>query len=819
MATRYLHYQLCFASKEGGVYGINFYKEADSQPTVIQLTGAASPFTTSENSGEDAYTPVRYQTGYIRLLIRKGEDDGLLEELLPATNTELMVRVYRGSYSGTWPEGTFTPADTPIWQGFVQSKLFTQAWTDYISMIELPVVSMLGALDDIYFPQGAARLLPLREIVTMAVDSLYDQERVITQVAIKSSWIRAYNIFWQVYLHYVNMQEPVTYISTLNVKTTIYEGKSYLEVLEAIAKLFNVTIREFGQILYFENLTTKDTGAGLLFSIDAFDESTPSGSALTFGSAALTDMQFMGTANRQTLIQGKKSARVTLQLEKTEVNVLALPESVEDETATTTTDITDGENASQLIVQMPARPSDSYVDYYFRLHNEITRGTGDLKPCPVYTQYGETITPIYEGSTTDRIVIYDEDLGEWAEIEATDKTACWYNNVDYIFNGECWVYLSDYPSVEEQFLNTTIFNATKNFPDFFPYSMETFSVPYPPSPALTWIRYGAIPIRFWIGTSEEEVNLKHGVYFNLDSTIADQLGLRSRLSYSEAGDYINFNFGVHLISQSHPYTRQYDADEQLYIEWDLDNWDFNTHKGLETVTVLYFKLRYGTKWWNGSAWQDDETTFSLSFTGETFPENWSQALEVTDVGGYYVPIDDTLSGDIEFRFCGTNTHVEYNSGETPGGEPHAMIVENFSCQILRKTDTTASTVEENNYYNTIKSKGASGEKAIELSFGTDCNNANEAVNLILDSNNTRISEITYNDGTSQRPEQHLLADISAYHAKTRFMYTAILQRYYTSEVNWAETMITYNGKTFFGIVKKHDWKQGQEEVNLIEINE
>ena len=107
------NYTITFKSlRAGTVYTLNI---GGGTGAAIPLKGGAQPFTTQEDDSDDMFTPIRTQTGYIRIV-----DDGFdartpaqafnWKDLLPATDTSRPV--------------TLTANGTVVWQGFMQAQNF-----------------------------------------------------------------------------------------------------------------------------------------------------------------------------------------------------------------------------------------------------------------------------------------------------------------------------------------------------------------------------------------------------------------------------------------------------------------------------------------------------------------------------------------------------------------------------------------------------------------------------------------------------------------------------------------------------------------------
>lgn len=99
------NYTMSFKSlRAGTVYTVNIYGSSGS----AALIPAAEPFTTEEDNSEEVFSPIRTQSGYIRIV-----DDGTINwlDLMPFTDVARPV--------------TLTAGNTVLWQGFMQSQNFS----------------------------------------------------------------------------------------------------------------------------------------------------------------------------------------------------------------------------------------------------------------------------------------------------------------------------------------------------------------------------------------------------------------------------------------------------------------------------------------------------------------------------------------------------------------------------------------------------------------------------------------------------------------------------------------------------------------------
>lgn len=142
------NYSITFKSlRSGTVYTVNI--GGSSLSSVVPLKGAAQPFVTEEDASEDFFTPIRRQTGYIRILDNEEDANGYVidqqtpadwwKDLIPATATERPVTV-------TSTNGGTT---TVHWQGYLQCQNFSGTLYAGVQEREFPVQCVLSVMEGV----------------------------------------------------------------------------------------------------------------------------------------------------------------------------------------------------------------------------------------------------------------------------------------------------------------------------------------------------------------------------------------------------------------------------------------------------------------------------------------------------------------------------------------------------------------------------------------------------------------------------------------------------------------------------------------------
>ena len=138
MAARY---QIPFYDREGDYHYVNVY-DTSYTGSVVTLKGASIPFETAEDDDDDIFTPLRLQSGYLRVII---EDQSDLEGLLPTTALSRPVELIDASGNVEW-------------RGVIKQEMYSGTWGPTPYQIELPVCSHMAAAGDIPFVPTGTRV-------------------------------------------------------------------------------------------------------------------------------------------------------------------------------------------------------------------------------------------------------------------------------------------------------------------------------------------------------------------------------------------------------------------------------------------------------------------------------------------------------------------------------------------------------------------------------------------------------------------------------------------------------------------------------------
>lgn len=308
----YKRYGVPFQSRTGTQYVVFIWEKTNG--SLVYLKGGPEPFVTQEDENEDIFTPVRTQTGYLRI-IDETSDGSLLETLMPSNNLQKYVTLESGSWNSSFT--TFTSSLT-CWQGFLVSQAFTQPWDKQKKLIEFPVKSLLGALDDVLIPESkAGRFSRIALLIEYAFEAI---EIAPTNICIINDINNNLSDFLQVFFYWSVFFTEETILNQADSYTQLV-GISYKEAFEHIARLYGFTMRENMAQLYiaqYDNAYSSKIYAqwlswNLLVNV-AGGSSVSMQKTLLQDVSLLDNVTFKGSQNTAEFIQGRNTALVSLKI-------------------------------------------------------------------------------------------------------------------------------------------------------------------------------------------------------------------------------------------------------------------------------------------------------------------------------------------------------------------------------------------------------------------------------------------------------------------------------------------------------------------------
>lgn len=344
-------YYFDFVSYGGTAYRVEIGGEGGTE-----IEGAPDPFVTGEDDSTDFFTPIRSQTGTLRVI---DSDGSLMESLIPQNNTSTSV-VLREMRDG---------GSAVVWRGFLGTDVYTQPWDNNTYILELRVISMTEALKYVtLYPSFLNQRVSVLSIITLAFSPLsFTPTRIILD-SMQGEWLYMF----------VDCSVFFTEKTVCNqgVREVVVEGVSCYSMLESVCKFFGLSIRESGERLFF---TEYDRGFG-------------------FATISIDSLTYLSTGNTKSFVQGGRRAAVILKLDKRSMNI-TLPQA--EENADTVIDVEVNEGKHVYVQSHPNRVNGQETFTYLEYDRYTLVGTSDyigiIQHC---VMSGYTMNPYVTHSTT-----------------------------------------------------------------------------------------------------------------------------------------------------------------------------------------------------------------------------------------------------------------------------------------------------------------------------------------------------------------------------------------------------------------------------------
>ena len=227
-----IRWKIRFMSLLGTSYEADIY-DSSYTGTATELTGGAQPFVTRELDDEDLYTPIRTQSGYLRFIV---ENASIVSQIQPVKATDRPVILKSGN--------------NVVWVGFLRPEQYSQPWMATPYEIELPLMSVMEAMQGVEFTQSEGYVSFFSMVQT--VSSYLPIDIYITapsETPVKD-----------VFVQNNNFREFLTIAERAERDTqNIYECVSIYEVIEAFCKYFGFSLHEYAGSFFCVATTADDS--------------------------------------------------------------------------------------------------------------------------------------------------------------------------------------------------------------------------------------------------------------------------------------------------------------------------------------------------------------------------------------------------------------------------------------------------------------------------------------------------------------------------------------------------------------------------------
>ena len=304
-------YTISFKSlRAGTVYTVNIGSGIGD----VALKGAAQPFVTQEDDDEDMFTPIRTQSGYLRIVDDGKAADGVTsfnwKDIVPLTAFGMPVALMAGS--------------TVVWQGYIQTQTFSGELYGGTQEREYPVICPLSVLE--------AKEPSVLERDTKSFAYLL---WTILSAAQTTGIVEFDNIYFQ------GGADARTWLQTKidwkNFHSTDSDGVvsakySMYQILEDVCTFWGWTCRTQGKDVYFtcaDDSTEQNFLQVTLAQLETLGANT--GSVISRTSVSLSGDIFASRDNEDYIINGPSRAVVTADVNKQKTVMQFAPKAYENQ--------------------------------------------------------------------------------------------------------------------------------------------------------------------------------------------------------------------------------------------------------------------------------------------------------------------------------------------------------------------------------------------------------------------------------------------------------------------------------------------------------
>ena len=262
------------------------------------LTGAATTFTTQEDSDADMFMPVRCQNGSFSYL--GTNDHSTWEALIPANALSMPVKLERSGIV--------------VWQGYIQPQVFDNEYPG-LDTVEhtFPVQCPLSVLDTLDIDENTATSKgPTMTFGALLQTYIFGR---LTDTTISNYYIQGSKVVTEARL---NVKVMWANFLDVNSNGEIVSKYTCKQVLEEFCKFFGYTCRMYGTNVYF----TQPTENTAIFT--RFASLSGTGTAVSRGTFNITGAMIANTDNRESVHPGIGKATVKSDINEAD-NLVEIP--------------------------------------------------------------------------------------------------------------------------------------------------------------------------------------------------------------------------------------------------------------------------------------------------------------------------------------------------------------------------------------------------------------------------------------------------------------------------------------------------------------
>ena len=233
---------------------------------------------------------------------------------------------------------------------------------------------------------------------------------------------------------------------------------------------------------------------------------------------------------------------------------------------------------------------------------------------------------------------------------------------------------------------------------------------------------------------------------------------------------------------------------------------------------LEVKFRVGDKYWNGSAWDSNETWFTVNLGGDNADapgkiiSTKTLSMPYNGADGYVMPINENLSGMVELTIHATTFGIR---SQIPFRyQNQQLYLDNLKVDYYKDDDISEirKSSNQDNVYVSILKRRTSEEKEIELKIAS--NNNNPAAYNTLSGAGRDVGPLYFvQEGKSMLAEERLLGILKQVYGRTTEKLNITVER---SELT-PMARLTRDGRNYRVLSEKIEWADDSEEIMIENI--
>ena len=250
-------------------------------------------------------------------------------------------------------------------------------------------------------------------------------------------------------------------------------------------------------------------------------------------------------------------------------------------------------------------------------------------------------------------------------------------------------------------------------------------------------------------------------------------------------------------------------------------WDDLTISDPDSQTKLMIDLRIGDKVWTGSQWLNYDQHiehFWIEFDGDKFKGNWNDQMNIDEVEGLLIPVDETIFGDITLSIY-PETKKRTESSDLWRRMVYGIFFSELKISYIPTKDMKRTDRGSNTYYKELNTNFRD-DISTQVSLTSFLHNS-PSPSLLFNANNTLMTTIEYVDASGQTvnrvPEVDLLNRLASYYGASRQTLDLITKHPTAAVLPLLKLNGINDGKTYLPLSESRDWRNEECTLKCFEM--